>query len=81
MNVFSEFGMHDVVIWGDVETHLFMTPLKITRLKCESSIRYERKVQFSSNSSKIVRSSVTHHVSTEMEELDVVDGGQYPWIY
>ena len=63
--------MHDVVTWGDVEAYLFMTPLKITRLKCESSIRYERKLQFSSNSSKIGLSSVTHRVSTEMEELDV----------
>lgn len=86
MNLFLEFGMRDVVAWGDVEACLFMTPLKTVKklkkwLKCESSIRYERKLQFSSNSFKIGLSSVTHRVSTEMEELDEVDGGRYPWIY
>ena len=73
--------MHDVVAWGDVEAYLFMIPLKIMWLKCESSIPYERKLQYSSNSSKIGLSSVTHSVSTEMEELDTVDGKRYPWIY
>ena len=48
--------------------------------KCESSIR-KRKLQFSSNSSQIDLSSLTHSVPWVVEELDVVDSERYPWFY
>lgn len=73
------FGMHDMVAWEDVEACLLMAPLKISWLKCESSIRYKRKLQFSSNSLKIGLSSVNLSVPTFMEGLDGVDGREYQW--
>ena len=48
--------------------------------KCESSIR-KRKLQFSSNSSQIDLSSLTHSVPWVVEELDAVDSKRYPWFY
>ena len=40
-----ECGMRNVAC-GDVEACLIMTPLKITWLKCESSIHHKRKLKF-----------------------------------
>ena len=48
--------------------------------KCESSIR-KRKLEFSSNSSQINLSSLTHSVPWVVEELDAVDSERYPWFY
>ena len=48
--------------------------------KCEISIR-KRKLQFSSNSSQIDLSSLTHSVPWVVEELDVVDSERYPLFY
>ena len=48
--------------------------------KCESSIR-KRKLQFSSNSSQIHPSSLTHSARWVIKELDAVDSGRYPWFY
>ena len=48
--------------------------------KCESSIR-KRKLQFSSNSSQIDLTSLTHSVPWVVEELDAVDSERYPWFY
>ena len=46
--------------------------------QCEISIR-KRKLQFSSNSSQIDLSSLTHSVPWVVEELDAVDSERYPW--
>ena len=76
--MYFEFGVYDLVSWGDVETCLFMTPLKIMSLKCDCTIHYKRKLQFSSSSSKTGLSSVTLSVPSIMGGLDAMDGGRYP---
>ena len=78
MNVYFEFGLCDLEAWGDVETCLFMTLLKIMSLKCDCTIHYKRKLQLSSRSSKIGLSFVTLSVPSIMGGLDAVDGGWYP---
>ena len=76
--MYFEFGMCDLVAWGDVETCFFMTPLKIMSLKCDCTICYKRKLPLSSSSSKIGLSSVTLSVPSIMGGLDAVDGGWCP---
>ena len=75
-----KFGIGNVVAWGDEAPACLWHLWSSRDWKCESSIR-KRKLQFSSNSSQIDLSSLTHSVPWVVEELDAVDSERYPWFY
>ena len=86
----TKFGEKRARIWSSVSATWWPGEMKLPAClwhlwssrdwKWESSI-HKRKLLFSSNSSQIDLSSLTHNVPWVVEELDAVDSERYPWFY